>query len=155
MPLQTSPKLARQEIVAAAGTVLSTAAATTYGPFKMETYQGILIDLTRSDDGTNGTLALVVKSWSDALGALEDILDGAGNPVEMNGLAAGENVRRQVQIHPTAGPCPSDDADGVFKVGTTGIASNYYRQPMPPEFYIVVTPATDSSTVGISLSFLN
>jgi hypothetical protein len=153
MPLR-SVTPAYQQVLAAEGTSLAVGEHV-FGPFHMDTFQGILIDLTRSDDGTNGTLALVVKSWSDALGDYEDILDGAGAAVEMNGLAAGENVRRQVQVHPTAGPAPADDADGVFKVGTTGIASNYYRQPMPPDFYVVATAATDASVVALSLAFLN
>jgi hypothetical protein len=142
MPLR-SVTPAYQQVLAAEGTSLAVGEHV-FGPFHMDTFQGILIDLTRSDDGTNGTLALVVKSWSDA-----------GAAVEMNGLAAGENVRRQVQVHPTAGPAPADDADGVFKVGTTGIASNYYRQPMPPDFYVVATAATDASVVALSLAFLN
>jgi hypothetical protein len=152
MPLR-SPVPVYQEVINPAGNELAVGEHT-FGPFHMDLFQGILIDVTRSDDGASGTMALVVQSWNEAEGALQDILDGAGSAVEMNGLAAGENVRRQVQVHPTAGPCPADDADGVFKVGTTGIASNYYRQPMPPEFWVVVTTATDYSDAGIVLQFL-
>ncbi len=152
MPLR-SPVPVYQEVLNPAGNELAVGTHT-FGPFNMDLFGGILIDVTRSDDGSSGTMDLVVKSWNDATGALESILDGAGAAVEMNGLAAGENTRRQVQVHPTAGPCPGDDADGVFKVGTTGVASNYYRQPMPPIFYVVATTATDYSDASILLQFL-
>jgi hypothetical protein len=66
--------------------------------------------------------------------------------VAINDWAAGENVRRLLQVHPTAGPMPSSDADGVFTVGTTGVAANYYRQPVQDNFTFRFVVATDAST---------
>jgi hypothetical protein len=142
-----------QEVLEATGTLA--VGAHTYGPFSMGDFSGVLLDVTRSDDGTNGTLAVVIKVDDHASGDQLDLLDGAGAAVAMNNLAAGENVRRILQVHPTAGPAPSDDADGVFAYGTTGIAGTFYRQPMPADFYIVMTAATDASVINASLHFLN
>lgn len=125
-----------------------------FGPFTMGEFTGIFLDITRSDDGTNGTLDVTLLVDDYGTGSKLGWLDGAGNTVEINGLAAGENVRRTLQVHPTAGPAPSDDADGVFKVGTTGVASNYYRQPMPANFYLRFVTATDYSTYSAVLHFL-
>lgn len=153
MPLR-SPIPAYQEVLNADGNSLPVGTYT-FGPFEMANFQGILIDATRDDDGSSGTATLVLKQWSDAAGAQQSILDGAGAAVAINDWAAGENVRRQLQVHPTAGPAPSSDADGVFAVGTTGVASTYYRQPMPPTFYVVLTVATDLFEGPIALMFLN
>ena len=117
-----------------------------FGPFNLSGYEkGVLVDITRSDDGTNGTATLTVFVDDAALGLVAQ-LDGAGATVAINDWAAGENVRRVLQIHPTAGPIPSSDADGVFAVGTTGVASTYFRQPVLCPLWLRLTVATDAST---------
>lgn len=142
-----------QDDFAPAGTTIPVG-TTTFGPFDLGGFSGILVDVTRSDDGASGTLAGVMTQDNHALGATQSVLDGAGAQIEFNNWAAGENVRRQLQVHPTAGPCPADDADGVFKVGTTGVASNYYRQPVPSPFYLEFTAAVDTSTISGTIYFL-
>ncbi len=125
-----------------------------FGPFELGLAAGILLDITRSDDGTNGTctIALLVDDLGRGLLAQ---LDGAGAAIAINDWAATEVVRRQLQVHPTAGPIPSSDADGVFTVGTTGVASTYYRQPVQDPFTLRMVVATDASTFsGAALHFL-
>jgi hypothetical protein len=125
-----------------------------FGPFELGMASGILLDITRSDDGTNGTCTITLRVNDPTLGALNQ-LDGAGAAVAINDWAAGENERRILQVHPTAGPIPTDDADGVFTVGTTGVAASYYRQPVLDPFTLRMVVATDASTFsGALLHFL-
>lgn len=145
---------AEQVPLAVTGSRVEAGQTLSYGPFNMRDFSGILLDFTRTDDGTNGTMALVLEVDDHASGTRLAILDGAGAAVAMNDWAAGENVRRQLQVHPTSGPIPSNDADGVFTVGTTGVASTYYRQTMPADFYIKITGATDASVFFGTLHFL-
>jgi hypothetical protein len=139
----------------AAGTLL---AVGTYdiGPFALGPYSGFLLDMTRSDDGVANTGTCTVTLMVDDLHrGLITQLDGAGAAVAINDWAATELVRRQLQVHPTAGPQPSSDADGVFTVGTTGVASSYYRQPVQDPFVFRVVVATDTSTfTGAVLYFI-
>jgi hypothetical protein len=122
------------------------------GPFVLGGANGFILDMTRSDDGTNGTctVALMVEDPQIAVvpgtSGLFSQLDGAGNAIDINDWAASENVRRTLQVHPTAGPMPTDDADGVFAVGTTGVASDYFRQPVQEPFWFRIVVATDAST---------
>lgn len=137
----------------AADTVLAVGAHT-FGPFYLGGFCGFLLDITRSDDGANGTCTLVLQVNDIALGVLSQ-LDGAGAAVAINDWAATENVRRQLQVHPTAGPIPSSDADGVFEVGATGVASTYFRQPVQDPFSFLFTVGTDASTFSsATLHFL-
>jgi hypothetical protein len=125
-----------------------------FGPFELGPFSGFLLDMTRSDDGTNGTCTLTLMVNSLTLG-LQNQLDGAGNAIAINDWAASENVRRQLQVHPTAGPAPTDDADGVFTVGTTGVAQNVYRSPVLDPFTFRMVVATDASTfTNATLHFL-
>jgi hypothetical protein len=147
--------LPTQEPLFAAGTVLPVATYN-YGPFVLGDYRGFLLDMTRSDDGVANTGTCTVGLYVDDLHlGLITQLDGAGAAVAMNDWAATELVRRQLQVHPTAGPQPSSDADGVFTVGTTGVASSYYRQPVQEPFWFRVVVGTDTSTfTGAVLYFL-
>jgi hypothetical protein len=135
-----------QEPLFAAGTVLSVGTYD-FGPFALGPFQGFLLDMTRSDDGVanTGTCTVTLMVNDLHLGLLTQ-LDGAGAAVAINDWAATELVRRQLQVHPTAGPQPSSDADGVFTVGTTGVASTYYRQPVQDPFTFRIVVATDTST---------
>lgn len=125
-----------------------------FGPFELGLASGILLDITRSDDGANGTCTIKLMVNDLGRGLLTQ-LDGAGADVAINDWAAGEMVRRILQVHPFAGPMPFDDADGVFTVGTTGVAQNYYRQPVQDPFSFRMVVATDASTFsGASVHFL-
>jgi hypothetical protein len=124
------------------------------GPFDLGGYSGFLLDITRSDDGTNGTATITLMVDDISLG-LQSQLDGAGAAVAINGWGAGENERRQLQVHPSSGPANADDADGVFQVGTTGVASSYYRQSVLDPFTFRLEVATDASVFsGAVLHFL-
>lgn len=150
------PSLPTAQPLFAADTALATG---TYdvGPFVLGAANGFVLDMTRSDDGTNGTctVALMVEDPEIAAAtALYAQLDGAGAGVAINDWAAGENVRRTLQVHPTAGPVPSDDVDGVFAVGSTGVASTYYRQPVQEPFWFRIVVGTDASTFSRATLYL-
>lgn len=126
------------------------------GPFELDPFAGFALDMTRSDDGVANTgTCTVTLMVDDLILGLQNQLDGAGAAVAINDWAATELVRRILQVHPTAGPIPSSDADGVFTVGTTGVGQNYYRQPVLAPFTFRIVTATDSSTFsGATLYFL-
>lgn len=128
-----------------------------FGPWQLGNFSGILLDMTRSAAGasTNGTCTVSLMVNDPTLGLLAQ-LDGAGAAVAINDWAANELVRRQLQVHPIAGPIPSSDADGVFTVGAAGVASTYYRQPVQDPFTLRMVIATDTSTfTGAVLHFLH
>lgn len=142
MALATAPTYAQlfeADTVLAVGTY-------DFGPFVLGPhFNGFMLDATRSDDGTNGTCTVTLMVDDPVLG-LQAQLDGAGAGVDIEEWAATENARRQLGVHPTAGPMPTDDADGVFLVGSTGVASTYYRQPVLEPFWLRFVVATDAST---------